>query len=206
MKKIILAIAMSFFVFSSAIADDASVFNPMFGGNRHQIHVMLGQGFDSGELILFKNANRPTPYYMLALTYSQPNTFFRLPGRQSINLIKTQGTGSRRAGDYDGRCLHGWPCEWYKYNSEIAMLSQDVVLWSPFAGKLYFGTGAGLGVQGRYNDRLNTKFLIGFRMFAGYRMTERWNTEIIMQHFSNGDTGTNNYVYDFYGIGVSYSF
>ena len=182
------------------VAPDAEKFNPFFGGNRNQVHFMLGHGFDSGELILFKHLDRPVPYYMAALSYSQPDTFFRLPGRYSVGAIKTLGFGR---GDYYGKCHYG-QCDWGDYSAEIFMLSQDVALLH--GEKWYFGAGAGLAIQGKYNERLNTKFLIGFRMFAGYRINDNWNLELVMQHFSNGDTGTQNNVYDFYAIGVAYNF
>ena len=182
-------------------AQASDLINPFFGDNKHQFQLSLGQGFDSGELILVKHLDRPVPYYMAALSYSQPNTFFSLPGRQTINLIKTLGFGR---GDYNGGCRYD-RCDWKKYGAEIFMLSQDFAI-APYNGRVYFGTGAGLAVQGKYNERLNTKFLLGFRVFVGYRITGQWNLELIAQHFSNGDTGTENGVYNFYALGVSYSF
>jgi len=180
---------------------DSEVFNPFFGDKQNQIQLVLGQGFDSGELILFKHMDRPVPFYMIALSYSQPNTFFRIPGRQTISAIKTLGWGRE---DYFGGCRYN-VCDWGDYGTEIAMLSQDIAV--PFFNrKAYAGLGVGVAVQGKYNDRLNTKFLLPFRMFAGYRLSESWNIEFIMQHFSNGDTGTANNVYNFYSLGVAYSF
>jgi len=196
MKKFIIFLAM----FPMSAVAGALDLNPFFGDKENQVHFMLGQGFDSGELILFKHMNRPVPYYMAAFAYSQPNTFFRLPGRQSINLIKTVGFGKD---GYFNNCRH--KCDWNEYDSEIFMLSQDFAV-APWGGKFYVGSGAGVAVQGRYNERLNTKFLLGFRMLAGYKMNDSWNLEFIMQHFSNGDTGTENGVYNFYAFGISYSF
>ena len=186
---------------ADAAKANSDTFNPFFGDKQNQVHLMVGQGFDSGELILFRHLDNPAPYYMLALSYSQPNTFFRLPGRQTISAIKTMGWGK---GDYSGGCRFD-ACDWKKYGNEIAMLSQDFA-FSFFNRKVYVGAGAGVAVQGRQNQRLNTKFLIPFRMFIGYRFNDSWNAEFIMQHFSNGDTGTENNVYDFLALGVSYNF
>ncbi|MCL1891812.1 MAG: acyloxyacyl hydrolase [Alphaproteobacteria bacterium] len=187
--------------FAAASAEEQASNNPFFGDKQNQIHLMLGQGFDSGELILFKHSDRPVPYYMLALEYSQPNTFFRIPGRQTLSAIKTIGVGR---GDYFGNCRYN-VCDWGNYGAEIFMISQDIA-WAPWGGRFYFGTGIGPAIQGKYNERLNTKFLLGFRMMAGYRISDSWNAELIMQHFSNADTGTNNNVYDFYAIGIAYNF
>ena len=175
--------------------------NIFFGDKQNQVSFTLGQGFDSGELILFLHMDRPAPYYMLNFSYSQPTTFFRLPARQTINLVKTIGFGSS---DYDGKCGYRKACNWEDYGAEIFMLSEDFALYH--TTRWYFGAGGGVAVQGRYNERLNTKFLLGFRMFAGYKFSEYWATEFVMQHFSNGDTGTRNLVYDFYGLSAVYSF
>lgn len=184
-----------------AAAAEASGFNPFFGDKQNQVHFMLGQGFDSGELILAKYINRPVPYYLASFTYSQPNSFFRMPGRQSMSFIKTIGFGRE---SYFGHCPYD--CEWGDYSAEIFMLSQDFAI-QPFDWKkTYFGAGLGVAVQGKYNDRLNTKFLIPFRMFAGHRINDSWNVEFVMQHFSNGDTGDRNGVYNFYALGVAYNF
>jgi len=64
----------------------------------------------------------------------------------------------------------------------------------------------GFAMQGRYNGRENTKLLFGFRLFLGYRINDNWNTELVMQHFSNGDAGSENNVYDFYSLGIAYNF
>jgi hypothetical protein len=175
--------------------------NPFFGEKQNQLSFTLGQGFDSGELIAIKHLNCVAPYYMLNFQYSQPTTFFRLPARQSINVIKTIGLHNK---NYNGGCRHGVDCEWKEYGAEIFMLSGDVSLYN--TSKWYFGTGMGMAIQGKENDRLDTKFLLGFRLFTGYKMNESWNLELVMQHFSNGDTGVNNNVYDFWGISTAYNF
>lgn len=175
--------------------------NPFFGEKQNQLSLTIGQGFDSGELIAFKHLNHVAPYYMVNLQYSQPTTFFRLPGRQSINAIKTFGIRNK---NYDGGCRYAGECEWREYGSEIFMLSGDVSLYN--TTKWYFGTGMGVAIQGRENQRLNTKFLLGFRLFAGYKLNEKWNLELVMQHFSNGDTGEENNVYDFWGLSAAYNF
>ncbi|MCL2331467.1 MAG: acyloxyacyl hydrolase [Proteobacteria bacterium] len=201
MKKLIVILTGFICATGAAAAADSETFNPFFGDRRNQVQLILGQGFDSGELILFNHLSNPAPYYMIALSYSQPNTFFRLPGRQTISAIKTLGWGKH---DYNGKCRFD-ACDWGNYGDEIAMLSQDFV-FSFFHRRMYAGAGSGVAVQGQQNGRLNTKFLIPFRMFIGYRFNDSWNAEFIMQHFSNGDTGDQNNVYDFFALSVLYNF
>ncbi len=196
MKLFYLCGALSLFC-APAIAAD----NPFFGEKQNQFSLTIGQGFDSGELIALKHLKYIAPYYMFNLQYSQPTTFFRLPARQSINLIKTVGLHEK---DYNNKCRYDGYCDWPEYSAEIFMLSQDVSLYN--SSRWYVGTGMGVAIQGKQNERLNTKFLLGFRLFAGYRMTESWNLELVMQHFSNGDTGEENNVYDFWGLSAAYSF
>jgi hypothetical protein len=174
--------------------------NPIFGENRNQLLLNIGQGFDSGELIAFKHLNKPAPFYMIALSYSQPESFFRMPARQSLSIVKTLGFGSK---DYYGKCRHD-RCEWKDYSSEIFMLSEDVAFLH--AERWYFGAGMGFAMQGKRNMRMNTKFALGFKLFAGYRISDGWSLEVAMQHFSNGDTGEENNVYDFWGIGIAHNF
>ena len=175
--------------------------NPFFGEKQNQLSLTIGQGFDSGELIAVKHLRHIAPYYMFNVQYSQPTTFFRLPARQSINAVKTVGLHDK---NYDGGCRHGIDCKWTEYGAEIFMLSGDVSLYN--TSRWYFGTGMGAAVQGKQNKRLDTKFLLGFRLFAGYKLNENWNLELVMQHFSNGDTGEENNVYDFWGISTAYNF
>lgn len=196
MKRIYLFIALSLFC-APAIA----TVNTFFGEKQNQLSMTIGQGFDSGELIAIKHLKHIAPYYMFNFQYSQPTTFFRLPARQSINLVKTIGLKDK---NYNGGCRHGIDCEWTEYGAEIFMLSGDVSLYN--TKRWYFGTGMGAAIQGKENERLDTKFLLGFRLFAGYKLDESWNLELVMQHFSNGDTGVQNNVYDFWGISAAYNF
>lgn len=199
MKKIVALLIAVFALTGNAIADDTKT-NPFFGTKQNQAAVTLGQGFDSGELIAFKHLNHPAPYYMLLMTYSQPTEFFRLPARQNINGTLTYGL---RDGNWDGGCRHS-SCNWSDYNAQIFTLSEDVALL--YNERAYFAVGMGVGVQGKYNERLNTKFLLGFKLSFGYRFNDTWGIELAMQHYSNADTGTSNSVYDFWGLGATYSF
>ena len=129
---------------------------------------------------------------MLYFQYSQPTEFFRLPARRSLNLIQTIGYGAT------GK----W--HWKDYSVRIATLSNDIILYS--TDKFYFGNGFAIGFQRTENERIGTKLLFGLKLLMGYKISERFNTELFMQHFSNGETDSNNWSYNFFGLGVSYNF
>jgi len=164
--------------------------NPFFGTARNQFSFNFGQGIDSG--IIVPPPLRPIPFEMLHFQYSQPSTFFRLPARQNISVVQTVGLGRK----------YGW--DWWKCSIPIAFLSEDVVLYS--TESWYYGSGIGVGMQAQQNERISSKLLFGFKLLAGYRISEEYNLELFMQHFSNGNTATDNYSYAFYGVGLAYNF
>ena len=43
-------------------------------------------------------------------------------------------------------------------------------------------------------------------MIGGYKLNDRTNIELFMQHFSNANTAKANYSYAFYGLGITYNF
>jgi hypothetical protein len=197
MKKLIV----TFFILHSSffIAPPAAQANPFFGDNQNQVSLNIGQGFNSGELIAIKHLGHPAPFYMFNFGYSQPTEIFRLPARRNVSYVRTQGFDRK---DYSG-CKYDM-CDWVNYSADIFVLTGEAAL---FSGQRWFvGAGMGLAVQGKYNARLNTKFLIPFKLVGGYRVTDNFNLEIAMSHFSNGDTGTENNVYDFWGLGFAWGF
>ena len=173
--------------------------NPFFGDAQNQIMVNIGQGVNYYSLISFPSDF--VPFNMIHLQYSQPTEFFRLPARRSINAIQTIGYGKKyQYTDYE----ETFEWNWTDYTIQIAMLSEDFILYN--TDKFYFGSGLSIGVQGQENERLGTKFLTGFKLFAGYKISEKFNTELFMQHISNGSTDPQNYSYNFWGLGLAYNF
>ena len=184
-------IALFIAVFSgTAIAETDVKFNPFIDGYDNQIAVNFGYGVNSGFLV--PPPTQFVPFNMLHLQYSQPTTFFRVPARQSINVIQTLGHGSK----------YGW--NWDKYTIPIVMLSQDFALI--YSNDWYTFMGLGIGMQGQQNERIGSKLLFGFKLGAGYRITECTAVELFMQHYSNGNTAPENNSYAFYGLGMTYSF
>jgi hypothetical protein len=149
---------------------------------------------------------------MIQLTYSQPTEFFRLPARRNLSVTQNIGYGTKyQYSDYFG--TFEW--NWKNFNTTIASISWDVAVLH--GESWYFGAGAGFAMQGRQTERECTKLLFPFKVFFGYRISDKWNSDIFTQHFSNGDAGGEgfmdskmthggNYSYNFWGLGVGYSF
>lgn len=174
--------------------------NPFFGNNQNQIMLNLGQGVNSFGLI--PAPEMFVPFNLAQLTYSQPTTVFRIPARQNFNIMQTIGYGQKyEYTDY----VETFTWNWADYSTQIASITWDVALLHN--EHVYFGVGMGVAIQGQQNAREGTKFLLPFKVFLGWRFTENWNAEIFAQHFSNGDTGgVANYSYNFFGLGIGYSF
>ncbi len=188
MQKVILFLPILFLGLQSAHADAKE--NPFFWGHDRQFALNLGSGVNSGFLV--PPPSQFVPFFMAHVQYSLPNTFFEFPARQSLNIAQTIGMGKK----------YGW--NWKEFSIPIAFLSGDVAF---LQGKnWYAGLGAGLGMQAKENDRISSKMLFTFKLFAGYRLSESVNGEIFVQHFSNGCTTDDNHSYAFYGLGVAYNF
>ncbi len=164
--------------------------NPFFNGYENQVAFNFGYGVNSG--FLLPPPTQWVPFNMFQIQYSQPTTFFKLPARQSLNIIQTLGHGSK----------YGW--HWDKYTIPIAMLSQDVILAA--VCDWYFYTGLAVGMQAQQNERIGSKLLFGFKLGAGYKLSDRVSAELFVQHFSNGNTAPENNSYAFYGLGLAYNF
>ena len=164
--------------------------NPFFGNYDNQVAVNFGWGVDSGFLI--PAPVRWVPFVMLNAQYSQPDEVFRLPARRSLNVTQTLGMGTSR----------GW--HWDKYTIPIVTLSEDVIL--AHGDEWYWFSGLGVGFQAQQNERIGSKLLFGFKLGAGYRLSECMSVEVFMQHYSNGNTAPENNSYAFFGTGVVYNF
>lgn len=185
MKKIVFALLISS-VGATAYAET----NPFFNGYDNQIAFNVGAGVNSGFLI--PPPSQFVPYTMYQFQYSQPTTFFRLPARMSINATVNVGYGQK----------YGW--HWDDFSIPIGLLSEDIALF--YGRDWYTFIGLGVGMQLQQNERIGSKLLFGFKMGAGYHISECTAIEAFMQHFSNGNTAPENNSYAFYGLGLVYSF
>lgn len=164
--------------------------NPFTGTYQNQMFYGIGQGFDTG--ILLPPPIRPVPFYIGTITYSQPTTFFRIPARRNLNISETLGLGKK----------NGW--NWSKYTIPIGYVTEDIALVRYH--RFYMGTGAGVGLQAKENERLGAKLVFQFKVTFGINITKEWATELFIQHFSNANTAEDNHSYAFYGIGLTHNF
>lgn len=185
MNKIFYSLLLSTFISASFASE-----NPFFNGYNNQITMNLGYGTNHG--FLLSPPTQWVPFSMFQIQYSQPATFFRLHARQSINVIQTIGFGKK----------YGW--NWDKYTIPIAMLTEDIMLYSNCNWYIY--SGLGVGLQAQQNERIGSKLLFGFKIGAGYRISECTSIEMFIQHFSNANTAPENNSYAFYGLGLSFNF
>ena len=164
--------------------------NPFMGNAQNQLAYYIGQGVDNGYIIPLPY--HPVPFYIAQVKYSQPAYFFRMPARISMNLAETVGFGEK----------YGW--HWNDFTIPIFFLSGDTALL--YGEKWYAGVGSGIGLQAQQNERLSSKLLFEFRLFYGYHINANWGVELYAQHFSNANTGDNNYSYAFFGVGLTHNF
>ncbi len=179
-----------FAAFFIAYTGVAAAFNPFMGDYQNQIAVNFAGGVNSGFLI--PPPSQFVPFTILNIQYSQPTTFFKVPARQSINIAQTFGFGEK----------YGW--NWDAFTIPMIYLSEDIALYC--SERFYAGVGAGVGLQGKQNDRIGSKLLFQFKLTGGYRINEQTSVEIFIQHFSNANTDRDNHSYGFYGAGIVYNF
>lgn len=164
--------------------------NPFLGTYQNQVAFGIGQGFDTGWLL--PPPTRPVPFYIGTFQYSQPTTFFRVPARRSINISQTVGLHAK----------DGW--DWPSYSIPMIYVTEDIALFR--VNRVYGGTGAGVGLQAKENERLGAKLIFQFKVSFGYNFNKRWAGELFIQHFSNANTAEDNHSYAFYGLGFTYNY
>ncbi len=179
---------LTFLYASTAVAEES--YNPFFDQFDRQIAFHTGLGVNNP--FLFPPPSQFVPFSLFHLQYSIPSDFFGFPSRRSANIAMTVGYGDK----------YGW--EWDEYNRPIFWLSEDVSIFS--YQDFYLGAGFGLGLQGKNSERINSTFVLSSKAFAGYKLSDNYNIEIFVIHFSNGNTSYNNQAYGFYGLGISYNF
>jgi hypothetical protein len=157
----------------------AEIHNPAFGGHKNQLSVTFGQSMREKQEELF----------MFGFCYSQPNEFFKLPGRQSVEII-TQRAGGKLS----------------KYNQDaIFGFSQDMIspaVWR----KIYAGINLGIYIKSQVTDRIGSKFTFGERVFLGTGIFNDVVLELYGRHFSNGNLTNENAGQNFIGLSTTWNF
>jgi hypothetical protein len=119
--------------------------------------------------------------YIVNLSYSQPNDFFRLEGRQNFELVKFAD----------------------RYDLYLAGLSQDVI--NSIYRKSFVGLGLGIFIANKTTDRVGSNFTFSEKVFLGFRFGNQV-VELLYRHFSNGSVTNENSGFDFVGLTLSQNF
>lgn len=118
--------------------------------------------------------------------------FFGLPARYSIHFGAFWGFGE-----------HGGE-DWRDYSQLAAGLSMDTALLR--VRRFYFGVGLGGFEKSKVDARQDSRFVFQLKLFAGYRMSDKWSLELFTQHFSNGNLTPVNSSYNFAGLALLTNF
>ena len=159
--------------------------NSAFEEKHHQLALVLGQGTRGNRHSA--TGFRIEQLYSVSITYSQPNQFFRLPGRRNCEFIMHRGAG-----------------EFSRFNNLIWGLSQDVI--SPSLWRMYLGFGIGGYIKSEQTDRISSLFTFGQKGFLGVQVMEQIRLELFTRHFSNGTLTNTSTGYDFTGLSVIWNF
>jgi hypothetical protein len=157
-----------------------------FGEKENQLSIYVGQEFTG------INGKNPRIEQLCGfhIVYSQPNTFFRLQGRQN----------------FEGLCFFAYNNKYRKYNRFTAGLSQDIIIPVYIYNCNFFcGLGTGIFISDIGTEKISSRFMFGQKAFVGIK----FGTEIIelfVRHFSNGDLTSKNEGYNFFGIAIVHNF
>ncbi|MDR0449427.1 MAG: acyloxyacyl hydrolase [Rickettsiales bacterium] len=187
----------AFLLFAALVAPGAiRAENPMLGGFRNSIK------FDA---VAFIDQYDPKVQNYMA-SYSQPNSFFRLPGRRNIHAGYINGRTNYQAVPQSGyhRSVKIRREETTQDISQMVLgLSQDVSLLD--IGGFYTGLGIGPFIKEFGRGFVGSQFMFGERFFIGYRF-ERFGAELVALHYSNGHLTEMNNGLDGFGLGIHWNF
>lgn len=133
-----------------------------------------------------------TNIYALGFYYAQPNTFFRINGRISLELEAFL------------------PINYHIKRQIIFGTAQDIIL--PIYKSLYTGVGIGIYIRSNEGDdgRIGSSFSFGERIFVGFyhRLTHKTTIfyECIIKHYSNGNLERPNIGYNYLGFSAGVAF
>jgi hypothetical protein len=129
--------------------------------------------------------------YLLGLQYSQPNHFFRLPGRLNVELMTAYGSGE----------------ELSRYTQPVVFgFAQDLVIPLYRPKPVYAGINLGIYIKSHTTDRIDSKFTFGEKVFLGIDIFESMRLELYVRHFSNGTLTEQNSGQNFAGLSVIKNF
>jgi lipid A 3-O-deacylase len=179
--------------------------NPAFLGRENQIRLDGGVSIGSKGIEGYRKVHADgsktnyTPNLIFAMfSYSQPNTFFRVNGRRSIELGGMRGREHGRIQKEEGDTTKNYS----RYNQVIGGAMQEFV----FGGESIYAT-AGIGIYyaSKATDRIGSRFSFGERVGLGFN-AGAMNIEAFARHFSNGSVTKNNSGQNFVGLSLAYKF
>ncbi|MDE1464868.1 acyloxyacyl hydrolase [Spartinivicinus poritis] len=190
-KLCLLALITNSLIAESTIADTASN-NPMFGDKKSQVMLHGGMSFRS------KGFEK---LYFGGISYSQPDTFFRLPARNNLELGVFRGKNSKN--DPTNKSFKD-DVDLSQYDLNMFGISKDVALLS--GTNAYLTLGLGAYIKDNDTNRIGSKFTFGERLAVGYRFNNGVVLELYARHFSNGSLTKENSGQNFAGLSAGYTF
>jgi hypothetical protein len=167
-----------------------AAYNPMFGDKQNQFALYAGGSTGTGALNKMGTSWVPVEDMgEIELRYAQPTTFFRLPARQSVDVAQIIDLGDSK----------------HKRTQPVFGLMQEF-LFLPNFEQFYAGFGLGIYLKQNIDDRIDSRFTFGEKLFVGHRFNDEYAVELYWRHFSNGDLTPINHAYNFIGLGATWSF
>ena len=181
--------------------------NPAFLGKENQIRLDGGvsisnkgvEGYRRVRSDGSKTGYAPSLIFGM-VSYSQPNTFFRVSGRRSIEIGGLRGRSSGRVEKEDGGTTTSK--NYSKYDQVIGGAMQEFIFGRE---SLYATLGIGIYYASRATDRVGSNFSFGERLGIGFNLGAA-NIEVFARHFSNGSVTKANSGHNFAGLSLSYKF
>lgn len=166
--------------------------SPMFSDYNNQVSGYFG--------VSSKTWYFETKMFSTFWRYSQPNKFFRLPGRISFETGYMFGFEDKKRNINYGQ-----------YTQMLFGFSQDVLIF--YTESTYIGVGLGGYIKTRDEykgdvtvPRVQSLFTFGVSAFLGQKITNNTNLELFYKHFSNGKLERPNIGHNFVGLAINYNF
>ena len=158
--------------------------NVLLGEHQNQISLHVSQAFSQSSGLY--------NFFRFDLRYSQPNEFFRLPGRRSIEIFGEIAEKGRGKKDDDS-----------SYSNMGAGISQEAGI--RIYKNTYAGLGLGLYIRSKKTESIDSELVLGERAFIGWRGKNMF-TELYLKHYSNGGLTKINSGDNYYGLAAGYAF
>ena len=182
--------SLSFFVIAFMVTPSVAATNLMFGQNDENLlslNIAQSTGSHNIRKLIWPLDWDMYPQTLIMLSYAQPASIFRLPGRVNLHFMQNIAYESSKGLSFIGTGI-----------------SWDVSL---IQGKsIYFGVGIGPYYRDNHDRWVSSRLFFGEKVFIGTRISNHWRGELFTIHFSNGDFTDINTGFNFVGLSANYSF